>query len=52
MILFAQGISEDEAQEELEKEEAESLRQNGAAPLHSTSACSFLVMGLELEDSQ
>lgn len=50
--LWAPGISEDEAKEELEKEEAETLRLSGAVPLHGTSACSFLAMGLELEESQ
>ena len=38
--------------EALGKEEAAVLKAEGRAPLHSTTATSFLSMGLELEESQ
>lgn len=49
---FATGISEDEIQEQLDKEEAATQRASGSPPLHKTSASAFLSMGLELEESQ
>lgn len=45
-------ISETEAEKQLGQEEKESLEERGMQPLHKTSATDFLVMGLELEETQ
>lgn len=47
-----QGINEEEIQDQLDKEEAAALKATGRLPLHQTSASSFLIMGLELEESR
>lgn len=51
-IQFLAAISEDEAREELAREEAAAQRERGMPALHSTSASSFIAMGFELEESQ
>ena len=45
------GLTEEEIRKELADEE-ESLLNGGAATLHSTSMSSFMILALELEDSQ
>ena len=45
-------VSEDDVVEVLGKEEAAVSKATGRAPLHSTMATFFLLMGLELEESQ
>lgn len=45
-------VSEDEVQRQLGNDESETLKATGRAPLHQTSASSFLVMGLELEEAK
>lgn len=45
-------VSEDDIRAQLNKDEAEVLKAAGKAPLHQTSASSFLTMGLELEESK
>jgi hypothetical protein len=44
-------MTEAQAKKELAQEE-ESQRAAGGAPLHSTSASSFIIMGLEIEETQ
>lgn len=51
-LISSTGITENEAQEELEKAEGAAQKEKGMPPLHSTSASLFLAMGLELEESQ
>ncbi|KJA22732.1 hypothetical protein HYPSUDRAFT_202044 [Hypholoma sublateritium FD-334 SS-4] len=46
------SISEDEVQEQLGRDEAAVQKASRNVALHSTSATSFLVLGLELEESQ
>lgn len=45
-------MTEDEVQDRLGKEEVAALKATGRTPLHQTSASSFLVMGLELEENK
>ena len=44
-------LSEKEVEKELEEEEEE-RRHNGGVVCHATSADKFLILGLELEESQ
>ncbi|KJA18008.1 hypothetical protein HYPSUDRAFT_115767, partial [Hypholoma sublateritium FD-334 SS-4] len=46
------GISEADLEAQLSREEAASAKQAKRVSLHSTSATSFLAMGLELEEAQ
>ena len=50
--LLLLGVSEEEVQEQLGKDEAAVQSATGRLPLHKTSAVDFLSMGLELEESQ
>lgn len=52
MMSSITDVSEDEVQRQLGSDESEVLRATGRAPLHQTSASSFLVMGLELEEAK
>ncbi len=51
-VAFFAGVSEAELEAQLSREEKASAKEARRAPLHSTSATSFLAMGLELEESQ
>lgn len=46
------GVSEADLEAQLSREEAASAKGAKRVPLHSTSATSFLAMGLELEEAQ
>lgn len=46
------GISEDDVLKQLSTEETATRRAAGTAALHSTSPSAFLILGLELEESQ
>ena len=50
--LLLLGVSEEEVQQQLGKDEVAVQRAMGRLPLHKTSAVDFLSMGLELEESQ
>lgn len=49
---FPVAMNEDRAREELDQEEKDARRASGAAALHETSPATFLLNGLELEESQ
>jgi hypothetical protein len=49
--LFVLAITEAQAKKELALEEEQRLAAGGIA-LHTTSAAAFVIMGLEIEDTQ
>lgn len=51
LLTWATGLTEAKVQKELAEEEERRLAAGGIA-LHETTALSFLVLGMELEESQ
>jgi len=49
--LFSLDLTEAEVRRELNLEEERRLASGGVA-MHGTSACSFITMGLEIEENQ
>lgn len=52
ILIMSLAITEDTAREELDHEDEESRRASGLPPLHKISPATFLMSGLDLEDSQ